>query len=91
MSISRAITSLAEQDPDRLAVRDDAEVLTRAELDSRSNALARAYAALGVRQDDLVTVTLPNSVEFVVSCVAVWKLGATPQPLSHRLPLPERR
>ncbi|MDQ1577220.1 MAG: bile acid-coenzyme ligase [Microbacteriaceae bacterium] len=91
MTISRAITSLAARDPGRLAVRDDDEVLSRAELDSRSNSLARTYAALGVKQDDLVTVTLPNCVEFVVSCVAIWKLGATPQPLSHRLPLPERR
>jgi bile acid-coenzyme A ligase len=91
LSIARALTWLAERDPDRLAVRDDDERLSRADLDSRSNSLARAYARVGVGQDDLVTVTLPNGVEFVVACVAIWKLGATPQPLSHRLPLEERR
>jgi bile acid-coenzyme A ligase len=91
LSISRAISWLAEQDPSRLAVSDTSERITRAELDRRSNSLARSYAARGVGVDDLVSVTLPNSVEFVVSCVAIWKLGATPQPLSHRLPIEERR
>ena len=91
MTISRAITWLAEEDPQRMAARDDQRVLTRRDLDLESNALARSYAAFGVGPDDLVTVTLPNSVEFVVSCVAIWKLGATPQPLSWRLPIEERR
>ncbi|MGC7299561.1 acid--CoA ligase, partial [Mycobacteroides abscessus subsp. massiliense] len=34
---------------------------------------------------------LPNSVEFFAAQIAVWKLGATPQPVSWRLPLAERR
>ena len=40
-------------------------------------------------QDDLVTVGLPNSIEYYVSCAAIWKLGATPQPVSARLPAAE--
>ena len=88
-SISRALTWLAEQDPDRPAVTDAAGTLTRAELDRRSNRLARAYAGLGVGQDDLVTIGLPNGTEFFVACAAVWKLGATPQPVSARLPAAE--
>ena len=86
MSIGRALTWLAEQDPERLSVRDSAAALTRRELDLRSNQLARAYAELGVGQDDLVTIGLPNGVEFYLACAAVWKLGATPQPVSARLP-----
>ena len=91
LTISRAISWLAAQHPQRLAVRDDELALTRHELDAKSNSLARAYASLGVGRDDLVTLSLPNSVEFVVACVAIWKLGATPQPLSPRLPIEERR
>ena len=31
-------------------------------------------------------IALPNSVEFVAATVACWKIGATPQPVSSRLP-----
>ena len=90
LSISRCVTELARRDPDRVAVRDSTRALTRGRLDARTNRLARAYAGLGVRAGDLVTVALPNGVEFVEACVAVWKLGATPQPVSSRLPAFER-
>jgi bile acid-coenzyme A ligase len=89
MSIGRAIGWLADQDPDRPAVTDARGSLTRRELDLRSNALARAYADLGVGQDDLVTIGLPNGIEFYLACAAVWKIGATPQPVSARLPAAE--
>src|SRR5258707_12429068 len=60
--------------------------VTRGELDRRSSRLARAFAAEGVGPEDLVTIAMPNSVEFVEAAVACWKLGAVPQPVSARLP-----
>jgi bile acid-coenzyme A ligase len=90
MSISRCLTELATRDPLRPAVTDHTGSITRSRLDRLTNRLARAYAAMGVRGGDTVTVALPNGGEFVAACVAVWKLGATPQPLSSRLPAPER-
>jgi bile acid-coenzyme A ligase len=89
LSISRALTWHADRDPDAVSVRDHQRHVTRRELDLASNRLARAYADLGVVRDDLVTVALPNSVEFYVACSALWKLGAVPQPVSYRLPMPE--
>ncbi|MGY3644809.1 bile acid-coenzyme A ligase [Bradyrhizobium sp. LM4.3] len=44
---------------------------------------------LGVKFGDLVTIGLPNSVDFIEACWGVWKLGATPQPVSFRLPRAE--
>jgi bile acid-coenzyme A ligase len=85
-SISRLITENASKDPDRPAITHEGSTVTRRELDLRTNRLARAYEQLGVKQDDLVTVALPNSIEFYEACVAIWKLGATPQPVSARLP-----
>src|SRR5437763_9073425 len=90
MSLGRAMTWLAERDPDRPAVTNEGRTVTRQQLDRRSNQLARAYADLGVGQDDLVTIALPNGIEFYESAIAVWKLGATPQPVSARLPQIER-
>jgi len=65
------------------------ETITYAELHRRSNRVARGLAARGVKAGDLVTLGLRNSVGFVVAAHAIWKLGATPQPISFRLPKAE--
>ncbi|TDJ07578.1 MAG: acid--CoA ligase [Deltaproteobacteria bacterium] len=91
MSYGRAMAWLAERDPDGVAIIHEDESATRIALEQRSNRLARAYAELGVREGDLVTLALPNSIEFFAACLASWKLGATPQPISARLPELERR
>jgi bile acid-coenzyme A ligase len=90
LSISRVVSWHAARDPDRPAVTADDRTLTRRELDLRSNRLARAYAERGVGLGDMVTVALPNGAEFVEACVAIWKLGAIPQPVSWRAPQVER-
>jgi bile acid-coenzyme A ligase len=87
---ARAIRHWAERDPFRPAITDETRTITRGELERRTNQLARAYAARGVTPDRFVTIGLPNSVEFLEAVVATWKLGATPQPVSHRLPRAER-
>jgi bile acid-coenzyme A ligase len=89
-SISRIVTGLADADPDRVVARDDTGTLTAGELDRASRVLARAYLALGVRRDSLVTVSLPNTLEMIVVCVAVWKCGATPHPIPGGLDADER-
>ncbi len=64
--------------------------VTWRELDAESNRVARAYAELGVKQNDFVTIALPNGIEFFAATFATWKLGATPQPVSAKLPKFER-
>ncbi len=90
VSISRALSGLAQSDPDHPAITCGTRTVTRGELDRSTNRLARAYAALGVAAGDYVTIALANSVEFYESAIAAWKLGAVPQPISHRLPQRER-
>ncbi len=80
----------ADRIPDAPAITHEGRVVTRAEFDRRTNRLARAYAALGVKEGDLVTIGLPNGIGFYEACFATWKLGATPQPISARLPRLER-
>ena len=84
--IGTKLSRLAAEAPDTPAVSCDGRTVTRGELDSTSNRLARAYAELGVGQGDYVTIAVPNSIEWVQATIAVWKLGAIPQPLSPRLP-----
>ena len=59
--------------------------LTFLQLDQAANRMARALALRGVGQGDVVVVTMPNRPEFVIAIYALWKLGATPCPISHRL------
>jgi len=84
--IGTQLSALAQLAPEEPAVTCDGRTITRGELDSSTNRLARAYAELGVSVGDYVTIALPNSVECVQAMVACWKLGAVPQPLSARLP-----
>ena len=105
LSISRAMSLLAERGPDRPAITCGDRTVTRAELDRRTNRIARAYAER-VRSagagpagnspagDEVagrfVTVALPNGIEFFEVCTAVWKLGGTPHLLSPRMPPAEQ-
>ncbi|MDE1174831.1 MAG: AMP-binding protein [Parvibaculaceae bacterium] len=90
MPIGRIPAFWAESDPDAPALSHEGETISRGAFERRTNRLARAYEALGVREGDMVTIGLPNGIEFFEACFATWKLGATPQPISARLPRIER-
>lgn len=83
------MTMLADAGPDRPVAIHEGVTVTRRELEERANRLAREYEQLGVRQDSFVTIGLPNGTDFIAACLACWKLGATPQPVPHRIPRPE--
>jgi bile acid-coenzyme A ligase len=90
MSYGSVLARLAAAEPGTTAVVCEEESITRDELERRSNRMARAFAERGVRQGSVVTIALPNGIEFAVACLAAWKCGATPNPISERLPRPER-
>ena len=91
ISYGRRLTTLAERDPDRLAITCGEHSLTRGELESAANRMARDLAAGGVGFGDMVTIALPNSTDWYVAFGACWKIGAIPQPVSSKLPEPEIR
>jgi len=88
--LGQVLTDLARADPGRPAITSAGQTVTRGELESRANRLARAYAALGACPGDLVTVGLGNGIEFYAAVFALWKLGAVPQLISPALPARER-
>ena len=90
ISLSRILAFWADKQPDGIAIKHDNECITWDDLEKTTNRLARAYASLGVKKNDFVTVALPNGIEFFQACYAIWKLGATPQPVSAKLPVFER-
>lgn len=90
ISLSRIVAHWAAQQSDRTILSHEGREVSWADFEARTNRLARAYQELGVKQDDFVTISLPNGIEFFEACFAAWKAGATPQPISARLPKLER-
>lgn len=86
-----ALHRRADRAPDTPALTINGTTSTFAEIDQRTDQLACALLLRGVGEGDVVTIALPNSVQFIESAIAVLKVGGTIQPLSHRLPLTERR
>jgi bile acid-coenzyme A ligase len=80
---------LAAAEPDAAAISFEGRTLSRRQLARRSNQLARRLQTFGVTAGDMVTIGLPNGPAFFEATLAVWKLGAVPQPVSYRLPVPE--
>ena len=69
-------TAAAARHPDDLAIIDEAGALTFQAVHERSNALARALAAEGVRPGDGVAIMCRNHRGWVLAYVATNKLGA---------------
>ncbi|MER6522067.1 AMP-binding protein [Streptomyces sp. NPDC001553] len=63
---------------DRPAVVTATRTLTYGQLDRAADRLAAGLASLGLRAADRVVVQLPNDVELVVLCVALFRLRAIP-------------
>jgi fatty-acyl-CoA synthase len=72
-----AYTASAIRYPQRLAVVDERGALTFAEVHRRTNALARALVAAGVREQSGVAIMCRNHRGFVEATVACSKLGAS--------------
>ena len=86
VSIAERLAEMSATHPERVLLECGDSARTAKDIEANSNRLAHYFAGLGVKEDDFVTIALPNCVEFIESVFAIWKLGATPQPVSHRLP-----
>ena len=95
LSFSERFAQLARRHPEAPAVTIvDAIGSTREQVSwrtlvDRADDIARVLYRCGVRPNDFVTVALANNVAFFVACLASWRLGAIPQPVSSHLPAAE--
>jgi long-chain acyl-CoA synthetase len=70
----------AEKNPDSVALVFKGRKISAGELDRASDALAHAFAGLGVKPGDRVALVLPNTPQFVICQFAAWKAGAIVAP-----------
>ena len=73
----------------RTALISNGAHITYADLDRRTNQVAAALIALGVRKGDRVAMLLVNSTEFIEVLLGCAKIGALAVPLNVRLAGPE--
>jgi bile acid-coenzyme A ligase len=78
------------RDPDALALIHGAKRWTWGQFDRRSAAWAAWLRERGVQRDDLVAFAFPNGPDFLSLAFGIYRAGATPAPLSPKLPLAER-
>jgi bile acid-coenzyme A ligase len=90
LSFSRNLALWAVERPDDAIITHNDRIWTVSDFHRYTNRLARDYRAMGVGQNGMVTIALPNGWEFLAACWATWKAGGIPQPVSARLPKVER-
>ncbi|MEI9995449.1 MAG: AMP-binding protein [Rhizomicrobium sp.] len=86
ISIGARMQEVVAEKPDAPAITSQGITRTWRELHKRTNRMARGLSAKGAKFGDFVTIALPNGNAFIEACYACWKIGATPQPVSSRLP-----
>lgn len=70
---------------DRIAVEDKNTHLTYAQLDLASSILAVELKQQGVKQGDIVAISLNRESHWLVAILAVWKLGAAYTPIDYEM------
>ncbi|OWV73162.1 long-chain fatty acid--CoA ligase [Rhizobium sp. R634] len=68
--------------PEKMAFEDRMRSVSYPQLDAETEALASHLVARGLRQGQAVAIFLPNSVNWVVACLAVVRAGGICVPIS---------
>ncbi len=84
--VHELVSRQASRTPERIAVQCGAEFLTCAELETRSNQVARLLRSLGVDVGAAVAVCVRRNLDMVVAVLGVLKAGAAYVPIDPDLP-----
>jgi amino acid adenylation domain-containing protein/non-ribosomal peptide synthase protein (TIGR01720 family) len=80
------VQAQARRAPEAIAVTGDGPALSYAELNGRSNALARVLIACGAGPERFVALAMPRTPELIVALLAVLKAGAAYLPVDLNYP-----
>jgi 3-oxocholest-4-en-26-oate---CoA ligase len=76
--------SVADAQPERIALVQGERVRTWAEWDERASRLAAGFEDLGLSADGKVASYLYNSIEYMEGVFATWKCGGAPVNVNYR-------
>ena len=79
------LSAQAAATPDRPAMTIGGRSWTFAEFESAANSRARDLTGQKIGPGDRIILSMPNRAEYLQCAFALWKIGAVPCPVSHRL------
>jgi len=77
-TLGEHLRSWAQKYGERIALVEQGRRISYSELNRRADELASGLHDVGIQKGDQVLIQLPNSIEFVLSCFALFRLGAIP-------------
>jgi amino acid adenylation domain-containing protein/thioester reductase-like protein len=86
-SIVSLFEEVANQYPDRIAVRFQNQTMTYKELNKKSNQLAHHLKKIGVKKQEFVGIYLDQSIDLIMGILAILKTGAVYVPLDASYPM----
>src|SRR5205814_2909570 len=87
--LAERVARHARETPDAPAIRAGDETISYAELDARTNALARRLLDEGLRPEEPVAVLVERGADVVLALLGIWKAGGAYLPLDAGHP-PQR-
>ncbi len=90
-SVSGLVALRASEQPDRVAIEDEATRLTYAELDAAATRVASGLLAAGIEPEEPVAVCLPRGRQAVCAFLGALRAGAAYLPLGDAQPPARRR
>jgi amino acid adenylation domain-containing protein len=84
------IAQWALNTPNAVALEEDGNSLTYAELEARVNQLAAAVVAQGIGRGSVIALALPRSIALVIGILGAWRAGAAYLPLDPAWPSARR-
>ncbi|WWV72020.1 2,3-dihydroxybenzoate-AMP ligase [Sporomusa ovata DSM 2662] len=78
LTLGQQLKLWAEKYQNRIALVEDDTRLTYKELDHKVDELAAGFFTMGIKKGDNVVVQLPNRISFVITCFALFRIGAVP-------------
>ena len=86
VTVGTLLAERAATHADAMFLRFAGAELTFAEVEAKSNAVARGLRDLGVNAGDTVAMLLPNCADMVLTWFAANRLGAVAAPVNTRVP-----
>ena len=77
-NLGQQLERWTEKYSNNIALVEGDERLTYKELEIKSKEMAFGFCNLGIKKNDKVVIQLPNSINFVITCFALFKIGAVP-------------